>query len=88
MAEDFIRYQRWDNGELVEDYTVPKPIDQFHEETLRERAEAALATNKAFIDLPSPTNAQAVAEVKALARQVNALIRLTLRLLGDVTDTE
>lgn len=46
--------------------------------TLRNQAAAALATNRSFLALAAPTNAQTIAEVKALARQVNALIRLEL----------
>jgi hypothetical protein len=49
-----------------------------NENTLREQAAQAIAVNKAFVALAAPTNAQTLAEVKALARQVNALIRLQL----------
>ena len=38
----------------------------------------ALVDNKAFLALSSPTNAQNAAQVKALTRQVNGLIRLVL----------
>ncbi len=45
----------------------------------------AIANNQTFLAIPSPTQVQAVAQVQALTRQVNALIRVALGLL-DVTD--
>ncbi len=45
-------------------------------EQLRQRLRTALQVNRDFIALTPPTQAQTVAEVKALARQVNALIKL------------
>lgn len=48
-------------------------------------ATAALSTNRAFVALASPTNAQVVAQVKALSRQNNGIIRLLLSQL-DGTD--
>lgn len=47
---------------------------------------AAVEANRSFIS-SSPTNAQIVAQVKALSRQMNALIRLTVakELLDDDT---
>jgi hypothetical protein len=81
MAENFTRIQRWDNGVLVEDYTVPKPVEQFNQETITERAEAALADNLAFLDiaLQDLTQAQVAVQVRALTRQCNGLIRLVLQ---------
>lgn len=49
-----------------------------NETTIRDRAEQALAANRTFLALPSPTNAQVVAQVKALTRQNNGIIRLIL----------
>ncbi len=51
------------------------------ETTLRDRATSALATNTTYLALATPTNAQVVAQVKALTQQVNALIRLAVRAL-------
>lgn len=56
-------------------------------ETIYSRAEAALAANAAFLALGTPTNAQNAAQLKAVTRQVNALIRLTLGQLGTTSDT-
>ena len=46
--------------------------------TIRDRAAQALSTNADFLALSSPTNAQNAAQVKALTRQMNGLIRLAL----------
>ena len=45
----------------------------------------AQATNRTFLALPTPTNPQVVAQVQALARQSNGVIRLVLGQL-DATD--
>lgn len=54
--------------------------------TLRQRAQTALTHNETFLALASPTSAQAITQVQALTRQVNALIRLDLGLLDSITD--
>lgn len=46
--------------------------------TLQSRAAAALASNRTFLALASPTNAQVLAQVQALTKQNTALIRLLL----------
>lgn len=53
--------------------------------TLRQQAAAALAGNRTYVALASPTNAQTTAQVKALSRQVNGVIRL---LLGQFDGTD
>lgn len=53
--------------------------------TLEQQAATALANNKSFLAIATPTTAQITAQVKALTRQNNALIRLTLGRL-DGTD--
>lgn len=52
--------------------------------TLQGLARAALVGNKAFLNLASPTNAQTLAQVRALTRQNNALIRLATRSLSEI----
>lgn len=79
MAETFTRVIRYGpDGSVLEDYTVPKPAEQVNEETIRERAEAALADNLAYLGTQNPSNAEAAAQIKALTRQVNGVIRLLL----------
>jgi hypothetical protein len=52
---------------------------------LTDRASGALAGNRDFLALASPTQADALAQIKDLTRQNTALIRLILGLL-DGTD--
>lgn len=47
-------------------------------------ARNALQANRDFLAIGSPTNAQVLAQVRALTRQCNGLIRLAL---GDLTGT-
>lgn len=46
--------------------------------TLRSQARTAHTNNQTYIALASPSNAQIAAQVKALTRQVNALIELVV----------
>lgn len=54
-------------------------------DTIRTQAAAALQANRDFVALAGPTNAQVVAQVKALSRQNNALIRNLLGLFDGTT---
>lgn len=49
--------------------------------TIQTQAATALANNRTYLALASPTNAQTLAQVKALTRQNNGLIRLLLNQL-------
>ena len=53
--------------------------------TLQDRARLAMISNRDFLALSSPTNAQNAAQVKALTRQNNGIIRLLIGAL-DATD--
>ena len=53
--------------------------------TIEEQAGAALDANTAYLAIATPTNAQVAAQVKALTRQNNKIIRLALGRL-DGTD--
>jgi hypothetical protein len=51
------------------------------------KATQALLDNKAFLDLAPPTQAQALNQIQALTKQVNALIRMATANVGAVDDT-
>jgi hypothetical protein len=56
--------------------TVPDSV--VNQQALAGKAQAALAVNATFLGLASPSTAQNTAQVQALTRQVNALVRLVL----------
>lgn len=59
--------------------------EQENERTLIARATTALAANRDFLAIATPSNAQTLAQVRALTRQMNAALRL---LVGDLTGTD
>lgn len=80
----------WESTEFVPEPGTLEAQDKVHHEnagTLRSRAEQALATNTAFLANPTPTNAQTLAQVKALTRQSSALTRLALAKLDSTEGT-
>lgn len=62
------------------------PVDD-NRLTLLAKASAALAANATYQAIGSPTTAQAVAQVAALTKQVNALIKLATQALSDTSGT-
>lgn len=72
-------------GNVIESQTVELPPELANYDTLRQRARAALAANRTYLALATPTAAQNTAQVNALTRQVQALIRFTL---SDLTGTD
>ena len=56
-------------------------------DTLVNRATAALTVNATFLGLASPSNAQTIAQVQALTKQCNGLIRLLLQQLDSTINT-
>lgn len=56
-----------------------------NQQTILQQAAAALDSNATFLALTAPTAAQNAGQVRALTRQVNGLIRLTLRKLDSTT---
>ena len=65
----------------------PDVVAAVNEKTLLDKAKTALTANATFLAIATPTNAQVSAQVKALTRQVNALIKLAARDLADTTGT-
>lgn len=55
--------------------------------TLRDRATTALTDNATFLAIGTLTNAQVVAQVRSLTRQVNALARLSMNSLSEIADS-
>lgn len=56
-------------------------------DTLVAKAQNAQTNNATFLALAAPTNAQTLAQVKALTRQVNALIKLQIQDLSSLDGT-
>ena len=76
-----------EDGSLVSDVTTPDDPLVVNAATLTDRAAAALAANATYLALATPTVAQSGAQVKLLTKDTNALIRLALGLLADISDT-
>lgn len=65
------------SGKLVDTRTELVDVTaEAVEYDLHARARQAYAANRAFLANATPTNAQVVAQVRALTRQTNALLRL------------
>lgn len=58
-----------------------------NEETLQNRAHAALSANETFLALPTPTNAQVLAQVQRLTKECSGVIRLLLSELDSTSGT-
>lgn len=52
--------------------------DQANATSIRSQATQALADNRTYLAIASPTNAQVVAQVRALTQEMNGVIRLVL----------
>jgi hypothetical protein len=57
-----------------------------NETTITDQIATALDANRTFLAVESPTNAQTLAQVKALTRQTQALIRLVTAQTADGVD--
>lgn len=73
------------NNVVADEVVVSPTADAIAD--LETKLTAAVAANKTFLALSSPTAAQVGAQVKSLTRQVNALLRLRLNALSDLTDS-
>lgn len=78
---DYAEFLEWEaeQGAPLEPEPEPAPDPSIQVgETLRTRARDAIDANKAFLAKASPTNADVLAQVKALTRQQNAVVRLLI----------
>lgn len=81
------RYQvKNDAGDVIGEDIEPSPGSSLaNQAAIYDAARQALGTNRNYVATASPTAAQTTAQVKALARQQNGIIRLLLNAL-DATD--
>jgi hypothetical protein len=72
--------ETYKDGKLIGTQTVTFEVstEQINDETIRQQALDALTANRTYIARQSPTAAQNTAQIQALTRQVNGLIRLVL----------
>lgn len=80
-------FETYQNGQLVSSRTVTIPDEGVNALTLQQRVQAALDANATYLAIASPSNAQVAAQVKVLTKECNALIRLLLGKLDDVSGT-
>lgn len=71
----------------IADALAVQDTQNANKQALLQKAAAALTANASFLALASPTTAQAVTQVKALTRQVNALIKLAVNDLANQDGT-
>lgn len=82
-----VTIETWDNGSLVGTRQATVPVEQTNRDTLQSRAQAALAANLTYLNLASPSTAQNTAQLQRVTKECNAVIRLLLGQLDDVTGT-
>lgn len=84
---DYIVWREEREGAVTVRFEVKAGSVLLNEPALEAKAVQALGINQAYLALASPTNAQNVAQIRALTRQTNALIRLLLNLVDDTAGT-
>jgi hypothetical protein len=71
--EETAAHEAWETGQNIDE--------------VRRQASASLERNKDFLALDPPTNAQNIAQIEALTKQVNGLIRTLLDQFDDIEDS-
>jgi hypothetical protein len=69
------------NNNVVSTDNIADDPREVNASTLEQRLRDAIASNRDYNNLAAPTVAQTNAQVKSLTRQMNALIRLTYRMM-------
>ena len=77
----------WASTDGVTWNAPPIPVAVTNTAALQQAAQAALDNNITYLAVATPTAAQVEAQVGALTRQVDALIRLGLGLTDELTGT-
>jgi hypothetical protein len=77
----------FDGTTLTKAIPPPEPLSETNRKALYAKGAQALASNITYLAIPSPTQAQAGAQVQSLTKQTNALIRLTMSLLDNIDGT-
>lgn len=75
------------NDNVIDVVVLPVDLAAENRDGLHAKARQALAANATYLALPTPTNAQVVAQVARLTRECSALIRLVLDDLSDISGT-
>lgn len=72
-------------GNVLDERVETLPPERANRDAIEQTLRQAFTTNRDYIATTGPTAVQTTAQVKALSRQINALLRLTFGLL-DGTD--
>ncbi len=97
---DSTGYTRWDTAGVQQEQRPLTSDEQarmgaadtadqagVNERDMRQKLDTALGVNATYQALGSPTATQNLAQIRALTKECNALIRLQLDLLADTTGT-
>ena len=69
-------------AQFATDLAAQMPPEESNRRTILSQAAQAMSDNRTYLAIGSPTNAQNLAQIRALTRQINGLIRLQLQDLG------
>lgn len=77
----------YSDGSQSVQYTPGAGTSAANQATLLGKAQTALTNNANYLAIASPTNAQVSAQVAALTRQIDALIRIDINQLDSTAGT-